>query len=131
MPRAMSARWVTGSSWQPLLVWSSVSACSVPSPQSKGQAEVIWQAGKVSQLSLSFDERGSSLFFFCTLETIPMPLCMLNGPTLSPAVMRHSTFGQILNSGGNAMMNTVLGLLQFEYFYKKSNESDAFISCLS
>lgn len=82
MPHAMSARWVTGSGWQILLVWSSVSACSVPSPQSKGQAEVIWQAGKVSQLSLSFDERESSLFFFCTLETILMPLCTLNGPTL-------------------------------------------------
>lgn len=43
MPQVMSARWVTGSGWQALLVWSSVSALSVPSPQRRGQTEVSGQ----------------------------------------------------------------------------------------
>lgn len=68
----MAARWVTGSSWQALLVWSSVSAVSVPSPQRKGQTEVSRQQGIGSFQadfkfcrSLSQSERGSGLSFTC------------------------------------------------------------------
>lgn len=77
----MSARWVTGSSWQPLLVWSSVSALPVPSPQRVGQTEVTRQQGmEVSKLTLLFivtqsSERASSVPFtvtyLCIRNNIP------------------------------------------------------------
>lgn len=51
----MSARWVTGYSWQALLVWSSVSALPVPSPQRVGHTEVTGQQGmEVFKLTVLF-----------------------------------------------------------------------------
>lgn len=79
MPRVMSARWVTGSGWQALLVWSSVSALSVPSPQRRGQTEVSGQqqGTEVCKLAfLSFDavqaesEGGSGLPLPVTYQRI-------------------------------------------------------------
>lgn len=79
----MSERWVTGYSWQALLVWSSVSALPVPSPQRVGQTEVTRQQGmEVSKLNVLFiltqsqpSEKASSLpftvIYLCIRNNIP------------------------------------------------------------
>lgn len=56
-PQVNSAGWVTGSIWQALLVWPSVSALPVPSPQRRGQTEVTGQQQgmEVSKLTFYFD----------------------------------------------------------------------------
>lgn len=80
MPQVMSVRRVTGSTWQTLPVWSSVSALPVPPPQRGGQTEDTEGAGEMEVSKLYFSHRcqsggvGSPPFtvtYICIRNNIP------------------------------------------------------------